>query len=110
MQLWRLSAIAHPVTLQTGSEPIKRGGEAAILIVLSGSLTVEMPGGTTATANAGDIVGMYETLGGSKFNATMTVTETATALRLERHALFELLADHTDLLQGVFSFLLRLER
>ncbi|MFA5908597.1 MAG: Npt1/Npt2 family nucleotide transporter [Vicinamibacterales bacterium] len=110
VQLWRLSAIARPVTLQTGSEPIKRGGEAAILIVLSGSLTVEMPGGTTATANAGDIVGMYETLGGSKFDATMTVTETATALRLERHALFELLADHTDLLQGVFSFLLRLER
>lgn len=38
------------------------------------------------------------------------VTATATALRLERQALFELLADHTDLLQGLFSFLLRLER
>ena len=50
---------------------------------------------------------MYETLGGSRFDATVTVTTTATALRLERDALFELLADHTDLLQGVFSILLR---
>lgn len=106
-QLWRLSAIARPVTLAAGSEAMTRGGEASILIVLGGSLTVATPDGATATATAGDVIGMYETLGGSRFDATVTVLSTVTALKLERDSLFELLADHTDLLQGVFSILLR---
>ena len=38
---------------------------------------------------------------------TVTATTDAHILRLDRDALFELLADHTDLLQGVFSILLR---
>ena len=104
-QLWRLSAIARPVTLETNSEPIRRGGEAAILIVLSGSINVEADG-QVEMATPGDVIGLYETLGGSPLDAGLTVTARATVLRLERDALFELLADHTDLLQGVFSILL----
>jgi AAA family ATP:ADP antiporter len=106
-QLWRLSVIARPVTLAVGSEPITRGGEAAILIVLSGSVSITSPDGQAEVATAGDVIGAYETLGGTTFEATLTVTAAATALRLERDSLFELLADHTDLLQGVFSILLR---
>jgi AAA family ATP:ADP antiporter len=106
-QLWRLSAIARPVTLAPNTEPIARGGEAAILIVLGGSLSVETPDGQGATATAGDVIGMYETLGGERFDAKLTTLTPVMALRLERDSLFELLADHTDLLQGVFSMLLR---
>ncbi len=106
-QLWKLSAIARPVTLAAGTEVLARGGEAAILIVLGGSLRVDTPDGQAATATAGDVIGMYETLGGSRFDAAVTVLTTVTALKLERDSLFELLADHTDLLQGVFSILLR---
>ena len=93
--------------LAVNSEPITRGGEAAILIILGGSLSVETPDGEAATATAGDVIGMYETLGGSRFDATLKVLSPVTALRLERDSLFELLADHTDLLQGIFSILLR---
>ncbi len=106
-QLWRLSAIARPVTLAANTAAIARGGEAAILIILGGSLRVDTPDGQSATATAGDVIGMYETLGGLRFDADVTVLATVTALRLERDSLFELLADHTDLLQGVFSILLR---
>jgi AAA family ATP:ADP antiporter len=106
-QLWRLSAIARPVTVAANSEPIARGGEASILIVLGGSLRVVMPDGENATATAGDVIGVYETLGGSRFDATVTALTEVTALRLERDSLFDLLADHTDLLQGIFSILLR---
>ena len=89
-QLWRLSAIARPLTLAANSEPIKRGGEAAILIVLSGSINVEAEG-KVEMATPGDVIGMYETLGGSPLDAGLTVTERATVLRLEREELFELL-------------------
>jgi len=53
---------------------------------------------------------MYETLAGTKLDATITAHSTTSALRLDRDALFELLADYTDLLQGVFSTLLRREQ
>lgn len=102
-----LHGTVAPVTLAVNSVPIARGGEAAILIILAGSLGVETPDGEAATATAGDVIGMYETLGGSRFDATLKVLSPVTALRLERDSLFELLADHTDLLQGVFSILLR---
>jgi CRP-like cAMP-binding protein len=84
-----------------------RGGEAAILVVLTGSLRVETGEEQPGTATAGDVIGMYETLGGSPFSATVTVTAPGMALRLDRDELFELLADHTDLLQGIFSALMR---
>ena len=105
-QLWRLTAIARPMTVAAGKKIIERGGEAAILIVLSGSLRVEAPQ-STGTADEGDLIGMYETLAGATLDATITAETPAHILRLDRAALFELLADHTDLLQGVFATLLR---
>jgi CRP-like cAMP-binding protein len=89
-----------------GKRILDRGGEASILIVLSGSLKVEAPQ-SSATAKAGDVIGVYETLAGVRIDATVTAEAEAHVLRLDRAALFELLADHTDLLQGVFSTLLR---
>ena len=105
-QLWRLSAIARPVTAAAGKELMLRGTEASILIVLSGVLKVASAESST-TADTGDVIGMYETLAGVKIDATVTAETEAYLLRLDRAALFELLADHTDLLQGVFSILLR---
>jgi CRP-like cAMP-binding protein len=106
-QLWRLSAIARPVPLQVGKELLPRGGEPAIFIVLSGALSVVTGQGPAVLAGSGDVIGMFETLGGSRFDAVVTVTGAGVALRLDRDELFELLADHTDLLQGIFSALMR---
>ena len=105
-QLWRLTAIARHVTVAGGKTIMERGGEASIVIVLSGSLSVESPS-SVGTANEGDVIGMYETLAGVRIDATVTAHTESHVLRLDRAALFELLADHTDLLQGVFSALLR---
>jgi CRP-like cAMP-binding protein len=105
-QLWRLSGIAHEITVAPGAEAFPRGGEAAILIVLSGSLKVE--GDLDAgTATAGDVIGMYETLAGARVDAKVSALKEAHLLRIDRRGLFELLADHTDLLQAIFSILLR---
>jgi HEAT repeat protein/CRP-like cAMP-binding protein len=105
-QLWRLSAIAREATVAPGADALPKGTEAAILIVLSGSLKVE---GTTSagTATTGDVIGLYETLAGSGLGAAVTANTEARLLRIDRGGLFEMLADHTDLLQGIFSMLLR---
>jgi ATP:ADP antiporter, AAA family len=105
-QLWRLSEISREATVAANSEALPKDSDAAILIVLSGSLKVD---GTDAagTATAGDVIGLYETLAGSALGATVTATTDTRLLRIDRGGLFELLADHTDLLQGIFSMLLR---
>ena len=105
-QLWRLSAIAHERTIAANAEALAKGGEAAILVVLSGALRVEEKD-QQGTATAGDVIGIYETLAGTQLDAAVTAIKDTRVLRIERAALFELLADHTDLLQGLFSILLR---
>jgi AAA family ATP:ADP antiporter len=105
-QLWRLSAVSREVTIAAGDEAFAKGAESAILIVLSGSLKVEGES-QSGTASAGDVIGMYETLAGSAFDAKITAIGDCVVMRIDRGGLFEVLADHTDLLQGVFSMLLR---
>ena len=105
-QLWRLSAIARERTIAENSEALAKGSEAAILIVLSGALRVDEKG-QQGTATAGDVIGMYETLAGARLDAAVTAIKDTRVLRIDRAGLFELLADHTDLLQGLFSILLR---
>jgi len=104
-QLWSLSQIARPLTLATGATPVS-GDTPAMLLVLSGAVRVEHSAGVV-TAAAGDVVGVHETLAGTRLEATVTVAEPATLLKLDRSELFELLADHTGLLQGLFSKLVR---
>ena len=107
-QLLGMAAIARHVPLEVGADPMS-GGSASILMVLNGSLRIERKGGQVETADEGDVVGIYETLGGVPFAATVTVTSAGSALKLERSEVFDLLANHTDLLQGVFSGMLRAE-
>jgi CRP-like cAMP-binding protein/HEAT repeat protein len=107
-QLLGMAAIARHVPLKAGTDPMS-GGTASILLVLNGSLRIERKGGQVETAAAGDVVGIYETLGGTPFAATVTVTGDGSALKLDRSEVFDLLANHTDLLQGVFSGMLRAE-
>ena len=105
-QLWKLSAIARELTLAEGAELAATTGDAAILVVLSGTLRVASPAGTES-ADAGDVIGLYATLAGTPFSAKVTATTASHLRRLERGSVFALLAEHTDRLQPVFSILLR---
>jgi CRP-like cAMP-binding protein len=98
--------MARELKFAAGAEVLPRNSEAAILIVLSGTLRVE-GGESPQTADAGDVVGLYETLAGSRFESKVVASTPSQLLRIDRGALFALLADHTDLLQAVFSMLLQ---
>ena len=108
-QLAELSGITREVKMAEGEVLFGAGDAAAIYIVLDGELTLEpMDGGTPLSAGRGDCTGGYETLGGPDASGWRgPVTRGGVALRVEREALFDLLADQIDLLQGLFSALQR---
>lgn len=105
-QLVALAAIARPVALKPGIDPVA-GAEPSILVVLSGSVRVEREGHAPETADAGDMIGVPETLGGMPLTTRVEVVSAGRGLRFLRPELFEVLADNIDLLQGLFSGLLR---
>ena len=105
-ELVRLAGIARIVPLAAGETLFKTGDAAAIHAVIGGRVDVTADGQPADAAEGGDIVGMYETFSGRPMTSTARVSVSGTALRIERDRLFELLADHLPLLQGIFSGLL----
>jgi CRP-like cAMP-binding protein len=106
-QLLRLAAIAHEVPITEGTVLFGETENPAIYGLLSGEVKVEIPGQPVTTLDEGDVVGLYETLAGLPAGVKVTVTRSGSALRIDRDALFDLLADNIDLLQGLFSALLK---
>jgi hypothetical protein len=108
-QLLRLAAIARQVSLTPGTTLVQEGDEPAIYIVLSGELALEPSETAPLALRPGDAVGFFETLAGLRADATIRVVRAGTALRIDGRELFDLLSDHVDLLQGLFSALLHAE-
>ncbi len=104
--LVRLAGIARIVPLAAGDTLFKAGDSAAIHAVVTGSITMAAAQGDPDTAESGDVVGMYEALGGRYMTSAGTVTVAGEVLRIDRAELFELMADNIPLLQGIFSGLL----
>jgi CRP-like cAMP-binding protein len=107
--LLRLAAIAREVPLTQGATLVRDGDDPAIYIVLNGELTLDGSGTTAQIVRPGDAVGFVETLAGVRADVTIRVLRAGTALRLDGRELFDLLSDHVDLLQGLFSALLRFQ-
>ncbi len=111
-ELFALTAIAEELPLVKDERIFGEGDQPAIHIILSGELSVEPPEGTGLGAlvvKAGDALGLDETLAGTPFGWRGNVIREGLALRIERERLFDVLADHVDLLQGLFSSLFQSE-
>ena len=105
-QLTGLARIARPVALTAGADPLG-AAEPSVLVVLSGEVRIERDGFAPETAGPGDVVGIYETVGGVPFPVRAEVIREGRGLRMLRSEILEVLADDIGLLRGVFSALLR---
>lgn len=110
-QLAALAGAARQISLKEGDVVFRESDPPSILLVLAGELALEpAAGGDPVAAGAGDCIGLYETIGGHETaDWRGHVTRRGVALRIDREALFDVLADHIDLLQGIFSALRRRE-
>jgi CRP-like cAMP-binding protein/HEAT repeat protein len=102
-QLLALVAIAREVPLTAGRVLFSEQDRPAIFHVLDGEITLEADSTAPIVVGHGATIGVAETLAGVSPRGRATVTRDGRALRLDRDEFFGVLADHMDLLQGVFS-------
>ena len=108
-QLLRLASVAREAPLIPGAVLVRPGDDPAIYFIVSGRVIVEAPGAAPVTAGPGDTIGFHETIADIRPDAAVTVSEAGGALRVDGRELFELLADHIELLQRLFGAMLRSE-
>jgi ATP:ADP antiporter, AAA family len=105
-QLTALVAATREFPLTPGAVLWDDSREPALYYVLSGEVRVESGSGPTMVASAGRTIGGGETLAGAAAGRRAVVAKEGRALRLDRQELFEVLADDSDLLHGVFASVL----
>ncbi len=102
-QLLALSAVTREVALAVGAMlPADREGPA-VYHLLAGEVRIEDDGRGALVMGPGRTMFVTETLAGAIPRCRAMVTREGRALRLDHDDLFDVLADHTDLLRGVFS-------
>ncbi len=105
--LTALASIVREAPLTAGEALFQESDVPAIYVLLSGRLELHGADGSTEEAGPGDTVGVYPTLSGiDTFGTRGTVTESGTALRVDREVFFDLLTDRIELLRGLASAIL----
>jgi len=103
-QLLRLAQVARDEPLAPGAVLFDEADPAALHVLEGGEVSLEGESGPPVLARAGDTLGVPETLAGAR-GGRARVTAPGQALRIEGEALFELLAEDTDLLRALFAAL-----
>ncbi len=106
-QLFALATITREMTLTAGTVLFTDSDAPALYYVMSGEVELNGDGFEPVVAVAGSTIGISETLAGVSVGRRGVVTREGAALRLDREELFDVLGDHVDLLQGLFSGLLQ---
>jgi CRP-like cAMP-binding protein len=102
-QILALTAVAPEVPLRVGAVLFDMGSPPSVYQIVQGEVLLEHPGANPETATAGATIGVADTLAGTASGWRATVTKEGRALRVDRDELFSVLADHIDLMQGLFS-------
>ena len=104
-QLLDVAAITREILLATNNVLFTDVDQPAIYHIVSGEMRVD-GGAQSLVAGPGSTIGIAETLAGVPLGRRATVTQGGYGLRIDHDELYEVLADHIDLLQGLFSGML----
>jgi AAA family ATP:ADP antiporter len=106
-QLLDLAVVAREIPLQQDMVLFSEEDGPAIYHLLAGQVRLEGTGSDLIEAGPGATIGIAETLAGVSLGRRATVSQSGHALRIDRNELLDVVEDHVDLLQGIFSGLLR---
>jgi CRP-like cAMP-binding protein len=106
--LLALRASAFEVTLSSDATLFDIDAAPATYQILEGELRLESADQAPLLASAGAMFGVADTLAGTPSGWRAVVTGNGRALRLDRDDLFGVMADNVDLMQSLFTEVLRL--
>jgi CRP-like cAMP-binding protein len=101
-QLKDLVAVTRETRLTAGHVTFEAGNHPAIYFVIEGEIEVQEDDGSTSTVAAGGTLGLGESLTRSPMSGRATVSRSGRALDIDPDDLFDVLSNHTDLLQEMF--------
>lgn len=79
----------------------------ACFLVMAGNVELSSAGNVELTVGAGEDIGVWALFDGEPHAFTARATENTHALKIGREDFYDLLADHTDIIQALFRTLVR---
>ena len=106
-EMLHLASIASEVPMTEGSTLFSESDPSAVWVILAGRAVLEsVAGGDIVATEAGDVVGIYDTLAGTPIGRRARVVGAGRALRIEREDLFDLFGQRPALLRQMLRALL----
>lgn len=110
-ELAYLAAIADEVEYKEGNDIYRQDDPSdALYVVLGGKVRLYQGDKDVKVAEAKDAFGTWALLDEAPRLMTATPLEDAQLLRVDREDFFDLLADHTQITQGVFKTVVKRQR
>jgi len=106
--LAHLAAIAEEVEFQEGDSLFREGDMPdACYLILTGNVELTRSGRVELSVGAGDDIGVWALFDGEPRAFAARATENTHTLKINQEEFYDLLADHTDIIQTFFRTLVR---
>lgn len=103
-----MAAIAEEVEFQTEAWLFQEGATPdACYLVLAGAVALSRGGRVELTVGPGEDIGVWALFDGAPRVFAAQATENTHALKISQDDFYDLLADHTDIIQTLFRTLVR---
>ena len=107
-QLGRIALITRETEMSRGKALLREKERSdSMYIIVRGKVAVESGGEHILAAGEKDVVGTWALLDNEPMVVSATVTEDAHLLRIDREDFYDLLADHSEIMQNIFRILIR---
>ena len=107
-QLGRIALITREVEMPVGKALLREKERSdSMYIIVKGKVAVESGGERILVAGEKEVIGTWALLDNEPMVVTATVLDDAHLLRIEREDFYDLLADHSEVMQNIFRVLIR---
>lgn len=107
-QLGRIALITRELEMPQGKVLCREKERSdCTYVIVKGKVAVEAGGERILVAGEKEVIGTWALLDDEPMVVTATVTEDARVLRIEREDFYDLLADHSEVMQNIFRVLIR---
>ncbi len=103
-----LASIADEIEFNKGDRLFDRGAiPEACFLVLAGNVELSRGGDVELSVGAGEDIGVWALFDGEPHAFAARATENTHTMKIDREDFYDLLADHTDIIQALFRTLVR---